>query len=71
MRWVGYVARIGERNAYNISVGKTEAKKPFGRPKGRMYLREIGWEIVNWMHLAQDMDQWQALVTTVMNIGVS
>jgi hypothetical protein len=23
-----------------------------------MDLREIGWENVDWMHLAQDMDQW-------------
>jgi len=26
-----------------------------------MDLREIGWEGVDWMHLAQDRDQWQAL----------
>jgi hypothetical protein len=25
----------------------------------RMDLREIGWEGVDWMHLAQDRDQWQ------------
>jgi cobalamin biosynthesis Mg chelatase CobN len=33
-----------------------------------MDLREIGWEIVDWMHLAQDRDQWQAVVKTVMNL---
>jgi hypothetical protein len=27
-----------------------------------MDLREIGWESVDWVHLAQDRDQWQALV---------
>jgi hypothetical protein len=32
-----------------------------------MELREIGWEGVDWMHLAQDRDQWRALVNTVMN----
>jgi hypothetical protein len=31
---------------------------------------EIGWEGVNWIHLAQDRDQWQALVNTVMNLWV-
>jgi hypothetical protein len=25
-----------------------------------MDLRKIGWEVVNWMHLAQDRDQWRA-----------
>jgi hypothetical protein len=35
-----------------------------------MDLREIGWEHVNWMHVAQDRDQWQALVNMVMNLWV-
>jgi hypothetical protein len=34
----------------------------------RMDLREIGFEGVDWIHLAQDGDQWQALVITVMNL---
>jgi hypothetical protein len=37
----------------------------------KMDLREIGWEVVDWMHLAQDRDQWQALVNTVMNLRAS
>jgi hypothetical protein len=35
-----------------------------------MDLREIGWDVVDWMHLAQDRDQWRALVNKVMNSGV-
>jgi hypothetical protein len=35
-----------------------------------MYLREIGWEGVDWMHLAQDRDQQRAVVKTVMNLRV-
>jgi hypothetical protein len=35
-----------------------------------MKLREIGWEDVDWIHLAQDMDQWHGLVNTVMNLQV-
>jgi len=56
-------------------VGKPEGKKPLGRPRSgwdgniRMDVREIGWEGVDWMHLAQDMDQLQAVVNTVMNFG--
>jgi hypothetical protein len=30
-----------------------------------MDVREIGWEGVDWMHLAQDRDQWRAVVSTV------
>jgi hypothetical protein len=36
----------------------------------RMDLREIGWEGMNWMHLAQDREQWRAVVNTVMNLRV-
>jgi hypothetical protein len=71
MRWVGHTARMGEmRNAYNILVGKPT---PLGRP-GRRWeyniridLREIERECVGWMHMAQNRDQWQDLVNTVMN----
>jgi len=34
-------------------------------------LREIGWEGVDWIHWAQDMDQWQVLMSTIMNLQVS
>jgi hypothetical protein len=33
-------------------------------------LKEAGWETVKSIHLAQDMDQWSALVNTVMNLWV-
>jgi hypothetical protein len=32
-------------------------------------LREIGWDGMDWIDLAQDGDQWRALVNTVMNLG--
>jgi hypothetical protein len=36
MGWVGHVARMGEkRNAYRLLVGKTEGKRPLGRPRRR------------------------------------
>jgi hypothetical protein len=65
-----------ERNAYKILVGKPEGKRPLVRPRRRwvdnikMYLREIGWGSMDWIHLAQDKDQWRALVNTVMNLRV-
>jgi hypothetical protein len=77
MRWVGHAARMGEnRNAYRILVGKPEGKRPLGRPRRRwvddikMDLREIGWGGIDWIHLAQDRDQWRTLVNTVMNLRV-
>jgi hypothetical protein len=33
-----------------------------------MDLRQIGWKYVDWIHLAQDRDQWKAVVNVVMNI---
>jgi hypothetical protein len=63
-------------NAYNVFLGKYEGKRSFERPTRRskdnirMGLREIGWEDVDWMHLAQDRDQCWALVNMVMNLRV-
>jgi hypothetical protein len=54
---------MGEmRNAYSIFVLKPEGKRPLGRPMKRwednirVYLREIGWEDVDWMYFGQDRD---------------
>jgi hypothetical protein len=32
-----------------------------------MDFREIGWEDVDWIHLAQERDQWCVVFNTVMN----
>jgi hypothetical protein len=32
--------------------------------------RDIVWDGVDWVYLAQDRDQWRALVNTVMNLRV-
>jgi hypothetical protein len=36
----------------------------------KMDLREIGWDDMDWIDVAQDWDQWRALVNTVMNLRV-
>jgi hypothetical protein len=66
-----------KRNAYRILVGKPEGKIPLGRPRRRwtdnikMDLREIGWDGVDLVNLAQDRDHWSALVNTVMNLRIA
>jgi hypothetical protein len=76
MRWAGHVARMGERNAYRIFVDKPEGRKPLERLRRRwvdnikMDLREIGWDDMDWINLAQNRDQWRGLLNTVMNVLV-
>jgi hypothetical protein len=36
----------------------------------KMDLGEIGWDSRDWIELAQDRNQWRALVNTVMNLRV-
>ena len=77
MRWVGYVARMGEdRGVHSLLVGKPEGKRPLGRPRRRwedhmkMDLQEVGGGRGDGMELAQDRDRWRALVGTVRDFRV-
>jgi hypothetical protein len=63
MRWARHVARMGEkRNVYRLLVRKPEGKRPLGRPRRRwidiikMDLSEIGLNVVDWIGLAQELD---------------
>jgi DNA-binding PadR family transcriptional regulator len=56
-------------------VGNSKGKRQLGRHRRRwedikMDLREIEWGGMDWIHLAQDRDQWRALVNTVTNLRV-
>jgi hypothetical protein len=57
-------------------VGNPDGKRPLGRPRRKwvdnimMDLRGIRWGGMDWIDLAQDKDQWRALVNTVMNLRV-
>jgi hypothetical protein len=68
MRWAGHVARMREkRSAYRILVGRPRCRW-VGNIK--MDLREIGWDSVDWIDMAQDRNQWRVLVNTVLNLRV-
>jgi hypothetical protein len=68
IRSTRHVARTRRRGMH------IEGKKPLGRRKRRwvdnikMNLREIGWNGLDWIDLAQDRDQWKVIVNTLMNL---
>jgi hypothetical protein len=65
------------RNTYKLLIGQPESWRQLGRFWCRwennitVELREIEWESLNWIHLAQDRDHWGTLLNTVMNLRVS
>jgi len=64
------------RGVYRVLVGKSDGKRPLGRPRRRwednikMDLQGVGCGDMDWMELAQDRDRWRALVSTAMNLRV-
>jgi len=58
---VRHVVYMGEsRSAYRILVGKSGGERQCGKSRHRwedikMYLKEIGWEDMEWICLAQDV----------------
>jgi hypothetical protein len=65
-----------KRTAYRILVGKLEGRRPLGIPRYRwddnikMDFRELGCGGMDWIDMAQDRDQWRALVNMVKNLQV-
>ena len=65
---------MGERTgAYRILVGRSEVRRPLGRPRWedniKMDLKKWGGGM-DWIHLTLDRERWWALVNAVMNLWV-
>ena len=68
------MGRSYSQNAFKILTGKPTGNRPLGRPRRRwddyirMDLEEIGINVGNWVHSAQDKDCWRALVNAALNL---
>jgi hypothetical protein len=57
-------------------VGKSQGNRSLERPRRRwddsirMDMRETVWEVVDWIHLSEDRDHWNAVLNKVMNFQV-
>jgi hypothetical protein len=70
------IATVYTLPLYRILVGRSEGRRPLGRPRRRwednikMDLQDVGWVGMDWLAVAQDRDRWRALVNAVMNLRV-
>jgi len=75
MGWACGAYGSGE-GVYTVLLGKTEGRRPLGRPRRRWAdnigtdLQEVGCVYMDWIGLAQDRDRWRTLVSAVMNLRV-
>jgi hypothetical protein len=77
MRWAGYVARIeGNRISSRGLMRRPEVKRLLGRLELRwddnikMGLKNIEWEGVDWIVLAQQRNQWLGVLNTIIKLQV-
>jgi L-fucose isomerase-like protein len=57
------------RNAYRCLVGKRNVKRQL-RSLIKMTLREVGYEVANWLSVVQDRAQWRAVVSAAIEVNI-
>jgi hypothetical protein len=73
MRWAKHAVRIGRRGI-NTGFWWESRNRQLGKPRRtckdniKMYVRKTGWCDTDWIDLAEDRDQWRALVNMVTNL---
>jgi hypothetical protein len=72
MRWVEHVACLEEMKNVKFSQKPKGTEGPRHRCQDnfKMVLKEIVYEGVDWIHMAQDRDQWYGLVNSAINLQV-
>jgi hypothetical protein len=73
IRWARHIAQMGRRGMHIGYWWEYQKERDHWEDQYniKMDLREIGWDGTDWSDLAQNWDQWRALVNTVMNLWVS
>jgi hypothetical protein len=76
-RRAGHAAHQREKRiTYRVLVRKPEWMRPLGRPSLRwdvnieIDFKERGLDVVDWIHLSQDTEQWRAFVNMIMDVWV-
>jgi hypothetical protein len=66
------VTYSGKRNTYRVLVGKSEGKRPLVETRHKwednvkIYVKEIDWDVVDWINVAGDRDKWWHVVNMVV-----
>jgi hypothetical protein len=60
----------GEKECIQNFRGESERPRHRWEDNIKMDLRDIGWGGIDWINLAQDMDEWRALVNVIINLWV-